>query len=149
MPVVDDVVAGAADHEGLAPLLGHESRPHRSVCTGLTETGQGPDLVHDHLGRFLAQLAPPSQEPGDQLLSRVGHRFGGAVDKDSIPLPYERYPAEPSYQWLLAVAFDPGLEAPAWPMPDREDVPSAVELRHQSLNLSMADRAGRVNEGLL
>jgi hypothetical protein len=54
MPVVDGVMAGVADHEGLSPFPGHEVRPCRLVCSGLVELGEFADLVDLHLSRFLA-----------------------------------------------------------------------------------------------
>ena len=76
---VDGVVAGGADHEGLASLGRHERRPLRLAWPGLPKAGQLADLVHQHLARVAAQLAPPCQEPVDQLLAGVGGRFGDTV----------------------------------------------------------------------
>lgn len=46
------LVAGVADHEGLAPHPGHERRPRRLVCAELVELGELADLVDLHLGRL-------------------------------------------------------------------------------------------------
>ena len=49
------------------------------------EAGELADLVHQHLARFAAQLAPPGQEPVDQLLAGVGGRFGDTVERGPRP----------------------------------------------------------------
>ena len=60
---VDDVMAGAADHQGLAPHPCHFRRPGGLARAGFPEAGEFADLVHKHRARFRAQLAPPRQEP--------------------------------------------------------------------------------------
>ena len=111
LPVMDGVVAGAADHQGLAPLPGHDGHPRGLACSGFAEAGEVADLVHEHSARVPAQLAPSGKEPGDQFLARVGDPAGDAVSDDRVLVACEGYPAEPGDQWLLAVAFDPGLVA--------------------------------------
>lgn len=107
-------MAGVSDHEGLAPLPGHECRPGRLVCSGWFELSESADLVHLHLSRFLAQFAPALAEPDGQLLEGMGHRWWDAVDERRVRCACEWYPAEPCDQWLLAVAVDPGFEAGPW-----------------------------------
>lgn len=89
-------MAGCADHECLALFAEHERRPYGLVGARWTEPGEVANLVHTHPGRFLTQLAPSAHQPGDQLFARVGDRFGKLVDKDGIPVAYQRDPAEPS-----------------------------------------------------
>lgn len=69
---MDDVVACTADREGLTPHLRHERRPGGLARAGSPETSELADLVHQHLARLPAQLAPPLQEPVDQLLAGRG-----------------------------------------------------------------------------
>src|SRR5262249_38194980 len=111
LPVVDGLVAGWADHEGLAPLPGHEGRPGRLGRARWSELGAAMDLVHLHRAGLLVQFAAALAEPGGQLLEGVGHRFGDAVDERRVLASYQGYPAEPGDQWLPAVAFLTGLEA--------------------------------------
>jgi hypothetical protein len=81
--VVDGLVAGVTDHEGLASFPGHECRPVGLSRVGCAETGEFADLMHEHSARFLAQFAPVPQEPGGQLFSRVGNPLlNGALDVD-------------------------------------------------------------------
>src|SRR5262249_32439469 len=115
LPVVDGVVAGVADHEGLALFPGHECRPGGLVWSGFPELRELADLVHEHLGRVAAQFASPFQERGDQFLTGRGSRRGDAVVELCVPVPCKWYPAEPCDQWLLASAFDPGFETGAQP----------------------------------
>ena len=51
---VDGVVAGGADHEGLASFGRHEHRPRGLAWSGLPEAGELADLVHVHLARVAA-----------------------------------------------------------------------------------------------
>ena len=73
---MDGVVAGAADHEGLAAHLGHLLRPRGLAWPGSPEAGELADLVDDHLGRVAAQLAPPGVEPVKQFLAGCGGPAG-------------------------------------------------------------------------
>jgi hypothetical protein len=116
--VVDVLVAGTADDERLAPLLGHESRPPRLAWTGLIKLSQLADLMHLHLAGFLAKLAPAPSESCDELLAGVGHRSGrDAVGEDRVPIPREGDSTEPCDQWLLAGALNAGFEAGPGSMP--------------------------------
>jgi hypothetical protein len=47
---VDGVVAVPADHEGLAPFLGHELSPRGLWLPRLREIGECADVVHVHVG---------------------------------------------------------------------------------------------------
>ncbi|MCW2914894.1 MAG: hypothetical protein JWN52_2962 [Actinomycetia bacterium] len=76
---MDGVVAGRADHEGLAVHLGHFRRPRGLVWSDLPEAGEFADLVDDHLARVAAQLTPPGEEPVDQLFTGVWGPGGDAV----------------------------------------------------------------------
>ena len=64
-PGVDGVVAGRADDKGLAPPPCHQFRPRGLWLSRLAEVGEFADLVHVHLARVPADLAPVRQEPGD------------------------------------------------------------------------------------
>ena len=66
-PVMDDVVAGGADHEGLASHACHELRPWRLWLPPLREVGEFADVVGFHLAGVLAQLTSSGLEPLDQL----------------------------------------------------------------------------------
>lgn len=90
-----------------------------------------------HLVRLSTQLAPPFEEPHDQLLAGVRELGRDAVDEDRSLVACEGYPAEPCDQRLLACAFDADFKAhpfPVWcidggPMPGRH-------LRHSGLVLA-------------
>ena len=90
------VVAGSADHEGLASPLGHELRPRGLWPSRLGEVGELADLVHLHLGPCArtARSGPRRSRWISSLLRRV-RRGGEAVDEDRLLLPFERDPAEP------------------------------------------------------
>jgi hypothetical protein len=83
VPVVDGLVAGAADHEGFPAHPGHEVCPPglRPSCPG--EVGELADLVDFHVGPLVAVLAPPCAEPLDQLFA-TGGRVGKAVGDDRL-----------------------------------------------------------------
>ena len=104
-------MAGAADHKGFAPLPDHERRPGGLGWTGLAEAREFPDLVDNHLARFLAQFTASREQPGDYLLAGVDDRLGDAVGEHRVPVSCKRYPAEPCDQCRLAVAFDSGFKA--------------------------------------
>jgi hypothetical protein len=53
----------------------------------LPEVSEFADLVDDHLARVAAQLAPPGEEPVDQLLAGVRGPDGNAVDEYRVFLP--------------------------------------------------------------
>ena len=75
MPV-DQVVAVAADHEGLAADLGHELGPFGLRRAGPVEVGQRADVVDSDVARPLAELASSVEQPGDQL--------PGGVDRPGV-----------------------------------------------------------------
>src|SRR5450759_900140 len=110
---VDAVVAGRADHEGLAPHPGHLLRPRGRWLSRPGEIGELADLVCLHAGPCAAEFAPACAEPGDQLLAAGGRGDRTVVD-DGLPLPCEGYPAEPCDQWFPALALYLGLKAPAF-----------------------------------
>jgi hypothetical protein len=84
LPVVDGLVAGVADHEGLGPFPGHEGRLHGLARSRFSQAGELADSVHNDLGRIFAQFTSPSQEPGDQLLAEVR---GGQPTTPGLPCP--------------------------------------------------------------
>ena len=51
---MDLVVAGRADHKGLAPLFRHEPGPGWLAGAGICEVGEPGDVVHLHLAAVLA-----------------------------------------------------------------------------------------------
>ncbi|GAB2746888.1 hypothetical protein GCM10010442_77900 [Kitasatospora kifunensis] len=66
---MDVRVANSTDHKGLAMPGGHEIRPRRPVPRA-SEVGELGNVVDLHLVDAPAGLAPPGEEPGDQLLAR-------------------------------------------------------------------------------
>src|SRR5215472_6926795 len=108
---VDVVVARRADDEGLAPHFRHECGPRGLARPGPAELAERGDLMDSHRGAELAQLAPPLEEPVDQLLARVAVPGRGGVTDDRAPVLFEGDPAEPCYQICLALAVPPGFEA--------------------------------------
>jgi hypothetical protein len=68
---MDLVVAGRADHEGLAALCCHECGPCWLAGAGVCEVGEPGDVVHLHLAAVLAQFAPVPLEPGNDLFAGV------------------------------------------------------------------------------
>src|SRR3954470_3372348 len=81
--------------------------------------------------RAVADLAPPGEEPVDQLFAG-GDRDGTAVEYDRCLLPLEWYAAEPGDQWLPALALDPGFETPPFAMRGVNGGPVfAGHLRHR------------------
>src|SRR5712691_8793034 len=97
MPV-DQVMAAAADHEGLAADRGHDLGPSGLRLAGLAEVGQRPDVVNLDTVRSPAELASAFQQPGDQLPVRVDGPGVLAVGEDRSLLPLERDTAEPCDQ---------------------------------------------------
>ena len=87
---MDVVVAGGADHEGLAPAFRHDLRPCRLWPSWGGEMSQLGDVVHLHLAGVLTHLAPSPEEPGDQLLVVDGGWDGLAVGEDRVALPSQR-----------------------------------------------------------
>ena len=106
-------MAGAADHEGLAPHFCHEGRPRGLARSGLAELGElwrRGGLPPWRRARTARTRRLP--EPVDQLLAGRGSTGTGAGSVTTARLvAFEGYPAEPCYQVLLALALDPGLEA--------------------------------------
>jgi hypothetical protein len=68
---VDEVVAAAADHEGLAAASVHGLRPVGLRLSGPVEIGERADVVDLNAVRSLAELASALLESFDQLLVRV------------------------------------------------------------------------------
>jgi hypothetical protein len=84
-------VAAGADHESLASPLRHQSHPLGLVwLSGLVEISELADLVHAHLVRVSADLAPSRHEPVNQLFATGGDRDRLTVVKDRVLLPSER-----------------------------------------------------------
>ena len=83
------VVAGSADHEGLASPFRHELGPRWLWSSRLGEVGESADVVHVHLGLLLAELTAARPDPGDELLALAAGRAGDgeAVDQDRHLLP--------------------------------------------------------------
>jgi hypothetical protein len=83
VPVVDGLMAGGADHEGLAVHPGHELRPSGLSPSCPYEVGELADLVDFHGGQRVAPLAAPGPEPDGQLLA-AGGQVGKAVGDDCL-----------------------------------------------------------------
>ena len=116
LPVVDGLVAGGADHEGLALRSGHELRPRGLWPSRPGEVGELADLVDLHLGRVCSQSSHrPARSRVISSLRRVAGTGGRSVE-DRFLLPSERDTTEPGDQWFPARPFDGGLEAGARPV---------------------------------
>ena len=88
LPCVDDVVAGSADHEGLASPLRHELSPRGLWSSRLGEISESSDVVHVHLGLLLTDLTAARPDPGDELPALTGRAGDSeAVDEDRLLLP--------------------------------------------------------------
>jgi hypothetical protein len=85
--VVDGVVAGGADHEGLSPLSRHQFRPQRLWLSRFAKMGELADMVNFDVARVLARLASSSPEPFDQLLATDDARGWFTVGQDRFALP--------------------------------------------------------------
>ena len=72
--------------------------------SGLVEIGELADLVHAHLVRLPAELAPSREEPVDQLFAAGGRQDWFAVAQDRVLLPPERDTTERRDQRLPALA---------------------------------------------
>ena len=113
---MDLIMAGRADHEGLAPFCCHEPGLCWLAVAGACEVAQPGDVVHLHLAAVLAQLAPVPQEPGNDLLAGVNLPARGAVGDDRGFLPFEGNAAEPCDQGFpVPLADTDGLEAGSGP----------------------------------
>src|SRR6266545_2147489 len=110
---MDAGVAGFADHEGLASPLRHDVHPLGWVgLSGLVEISELADLVHAHLVRLPAELAPSRQEPVDQLFAAGGCQDWFAVPQGRVLLPPERDTTERRDQRPAILAtLNPGLHA--------------------------------------
>ena len=81
------VVAGSADHEGLASPFRHELGPRWLWSSRLGEVGESADVVHVHLGPLLAELTAARPDPGDALRPGLGTRGGGSPRWGVISAP--------------------------------------------------------------
>jgi hypothetical protein len=98
---VDGVVAVGADHESLAPLGCHESRPP-GLITGRGKVDEFADVMHADVRRAAAELAVFPQETREQLLARVDQccaRLAVADDRHLLPLQWDA--TEPGDQWAV------------------------------------------------
>ena len=89
------VVAGGADHEGLAPPSRHDRHPFGLLCPGVSEICQGADVVRLNVARALTDLAGVREEPGDELVVRMVHPDRLTVDDRRRSLPLQWNAAEP------------------------------------------------------
>jgi hypothetical protein len=88
-------VAGAADHEGLAPPHRHQPDPGRFLPPPwFVEVGEVADVVDFHVVRRPAHLAPARDEPADQLVAAGGAQGRRPVDEGCCGLPVQRDSAE-------------------------------------------------------
>jgi len=69
LPVVNQVMTRAADHQRFAAFGGHEFDPLRRV-PGHVEVGEFPDVVDIDLVRVAADLTPIGKESRDELRAR-------------------------------------------------------------------------------
>ena len=113
---MDVVVAGRADHEGLASSSRHEVRPWRLWLPRSAEVGELADVVDFDLAGVLAQLTSSCLEPLDQLGAADDARGWLAVGEDRFPLLFQGEATEGGGQRFLAGAFDNHLQAGAWPV---------------------------------
>ena len=79
---MDVVMAGGADHEGLASFTRHELRPWWLWLPRFAEVGELADVVDFYLTGVLAHLTSSRLEPFDQLPTVNDARGRFAVDKD-------------------------------------------------------------------
>ena len=105
---MDDVVAGGADHEGLAAHPCHELRPWRLSLPGLCEVGELADVMDFHIAGVLAHLASSALEPLDEL-GTADDRGWLAIDDDRVALPSKGDATEEGGQWFPAGALDARL----------------------------------------
>src|SRR5580693_2576836 len=89
---MDPGMAVGADDEGLAPHLRHEGGPRGLARPWFAELLERGDLVDDHRGAVLAQLAYPLEKPVDQLLAGVADPGRGGVTDDRAPVLPEGNP---------------------------------------------------------
>ena len=85
---MDVLVAGTADHQGLASPFGHELYPSGFLPLARpVEVGELADVMDLQLLGCSAQLAAPGHEPVDQLVSLGGGQNGSAVCQQRRLLP--------------------------------------------------------------
>jgi hypothetical protein len=111
LPVVDEVVAVAANQEGLASPVGHDLRPRWLWPSRPCEVGEFADLRDFHGRPLLVPFASARQEPGDQLLAADRDRDWSAVGQDRFLLPPQRDTTEPGDQPFPARLLDAGAAA--------------------------------------
>ena len=87
---MDGVVAGPADHEGLASPFGHELRPCWLWLSHSFEVGEFAHLVDLSVLGAPAGLAGARQQPSDQLFAAGDDRDDAAVVDDCAALSLER-----------------------------------------------------------
>ena len=112
---MDGVVAGLADHEGLASPFRHELCPRGLWSFRCGQVSEFADLVHIDGGSSITEFAPAGEEPGDQLLADGGRNWYAVVEGRFL-LPFQRDFTEACDQWFPVVTVDAGLEACAWPV---------------------------------
>ena len=111
------VVAGEADHEGLASFGRHERRPRGLARPGWSQAGS--------LRTWCTSTLPGSPHSSHRRvrsrwissLRGWGAGWGMRSSEDRVLVAHQGDPAEPGYQIRLAVAVDPGLEARPQPVP--------------------------------
>ena len=88
-------MAGAADHQGLAPSPCHFRRPRWLRPSRPVEVGEPAHVMHRDAVGTLADLAPVRQKPGDQLLvaDDAGHQ--DTIGDDGVLLPSQWNTTEP------------------------------------------------------
>jgi hypothetical protein len=94
-PGVDYVVAGSADHEGLASPFRHQLSPRWLWSSRLDEVDESADVVHVHLGLLLAELTAASPDPDDKLLALGAGRAGDSEAVDENSCRYSRSNGRP------------------------------------------------------
>ena len=104
---MDQVVAVAADHEGLAADLSHELGPFGLRLAGPVEDGQRADVVNRDVVRSLAELASSIEQPGDQPPVGVDRPGVGAVGEHRVLLPLESLARRIRRQWQPAAKGGP------------------------------------------
>ena len=72
-------MAGAADHEGLAPPFRHDLSPRWLWSSPLGEVGKSADVVHLHLGLLLAELTAARPDTGRSSIW-VRENSAGRID---------------------------------------------------------------------
>src|SRR6476659_3450306 len=113
---MDVVMAGGADHEGLASFSCHELGPWRLWLPGFVEVGELADVVDFYLAGVMAHLASSCLEPFDPPPTTDDARGALAADQDRVALPFEGNATECGGQRFPAGAFDGCLQARAWPV---------------------------------